>query len=86
MGGTYLFLNEAGHRVAIVKPCDEEPFAPNNPKAGLSTPGAIALSKNLTHTCLTHLATKPACCSDGARVRAPCLIYPCLCLQSPGFL
>ncbi len=47
MGGTYLFLNEAGHRVAIVKPCDEEPFAPNNPKAGLSTPGAIALSKNL---------------------------------------
>lgn len=32
MGGTYYFCNEAGARVAIVKPCDEEPFAPNNPK------------------------------------------------------
>lgn len=32
MGGTYFFLNEAGRKVAICKPCDEEPLAPNNPK------------------------------------------------------
>lgn len=32
LGGTYFFMNEAGRRAAIVKPCDEEPLAPNNPK------------------------------------------------------
>lgn len=32
MGGTYFFLNDAGRKVAILKPCDEEPLAPNNPK------------------------------------------------------
>lgn len=32
MGGSYLCFNEAGGRVAILKPCDEEPLAPNNPK------------------------------------------------------
>jgi len=33
LGGTYFFRSEAGAHVAIVKPCDEEPLAPNNPKA-----------------------------------------------------
>jgi hypothetical protein len=32
MGGSYFCLNEAGRKVAIFKPCDEEPLAPNNPK------------------------------------------------------
>ncbi|KAG1662269.1 hypothetical protein FOA52_002158 [Chlamydomonas sp. UWO 241] len=32
MGGTYFFCNEAGRKAAILKPCDEEPLAPNNPK------------------------------------------------------
>lgn len=32
MGGTYFFTNENGRKVAILKPCDEEPLAPNNPK------------------------------------------------------
>jgi len=32
MGGTYFFCNENGRKVAILKPCDEEPLAPNNPK------------------------------------------------------
>ena len=32
MGGSYLCYNEAGRKVAILKPCDEEPLAPNNPK------------------------------------------------------
>lgn len=32
MGGTYFFCNENGQKVAILKPCDEEPLAPNNPK------------------------------------------------------
>jgi len=32
MGGTYFCLNEAARKVAIFKPCDEEPLAPNNPK------------------------------------------------------
>lgn len=32
MGGTYFFTNEAGRKVAIFKPCDEEPLAPANPK------------------------------------------------------
>lgn len=34
LGGTYFFRSEAGAHVAIVKPCDEEPLAPNNPKVG----------------------------------------------------
>ncbi|PAN35933.1 hypothetical protein GQ55_6G234300 [Panicum hallii var. hallii] len=32
MGGAYYFGDILGQRVAIVKPTDEEPFAPNNPK------------------------------------------------------
>eukprot|EP00798_Chlamydomonas_sp_ICE-L_P031175 gene31175-6318_t len=32
MGGTYFLSNENGRKVAILKPCDEEPLAPNNPK------------------------------------------------------
>lgn len=32
LGGAYYFRNSRGDNVAIVKPTDEEPFAPNNPK------------------------------------------------------
>lgn len=32
LGGAYYFRNSGGENVAIVKPTDEEPFAPNNPK------------------------------------------------------
>ncbi|CAA0822476.1 Phosphatidylinositol 4-kinase gamma 7 [Striga hermonthica] len=32
LGGAYFFRNVRGESVAIVKPTDEEPFAPNNPK------------------------------------------------------
>ncbi|KAK1419797.1 hypothetical protein QVD17_29146 [Tagetes erecta] len=32
LGGGYYFRNSKGECVAIVKPTDEEPFAPNNPK------------------------------------------------------
>ncbi|XP_071689362.1 phosphatidylinositol 4-kinase gamma 7-like [Rutidosis leptorrhynchoides] len=32
LGGAYYFKNQYGESVAIVKPTDEEPFAPNNPK------------------------------------------------------
>ena len=32
LGGTYFFMNDTGRKIAIFKPCDEEPLAPNNPK------------------------------------------------------
>ncbi|RZR98300.1 hypothetical protein BHM03_00027640 [Ensete ventricosum] len=32
LGGAYYFRNKKGVNIAIVKPTDEEPFAPNNPK------------------------------------------------------
>ncbi|XP_078438569.1 phosphatidylinositol 4-kinase gamma 5-like [Wolffia australiana] len=32
LGGAYYFRNSRGESVAIVKPTDEEPYAPNNPK------------------------------------------------------
>lgn len=32
LGGAYYFRNSIGESIAIVKPTDEEPFAPNNPK------------------------------------------------------
>jgi hypothetical protein len=32
LGGAYYFCNCRGENIAIVKPTDEEPFAPNNPK------------------------------------------------------
>ena len=38
LGGTYFFRSEAGAMVAIIKPCDEEPLAPNNPKARRNHP------------------------------------------------
>ena len=43
LGGSYVFSDERGRPAAIVKPCDEEPLAPNNPKGfvgrGLGDPG-----------------------------------------------
>ncbi|CAH9119720.1 unnamed protein product [Cuscuta europaea] len=43
LGGAYYFRNSRGESVAIVKPTDEEPYAPNNPKGfvgkGLGQPG-----------------------------------------------
>ena len=51
LGGTYFFLDEIGNKTAIVKPCDEEPLAPNNPKArspSQQVPSAI-------HVCLLLL-------------------------------
>ncbi|PQM39432.1 phosphatidylinositol 4-kinase gamma 7-like [Prunus yedoensis var. nudiflora] len=32
LGGAYYFRNCSGENIAIVKPTDEEPYAPNNPK------------------------------------------------------
>lgn len=32
LGGCYVFKNESGRKIAVVKPTDEEPLAPNNPK------------------------------------------------------
>ncbi|KAJ7524849.1 hypothetical protein O6H91_17G024600 [Diphasiastrum complanatum] len=32
LGGAYFFKNSRGENIALVKPTDEEPFAPNNPK------------------------------------------------------
>lgn len=32
LGGAYYFRNSRGESIAIMKPTDEEPFAPNNPK------------------------------------------------------
>jgi hypothetical protein len=46
LGGTYFFMNELGNRVAIMKPCDEEPLAPNNPKVKLRPHGPSTLEKN----------------------------------------
>ena len=43
LGGTYFIQDEEGDTVAIFKPCDEEPMAPNNPKGfvgrSLGAPG-----------------------------------------------
>ena len=43
LGGAYYFRNCSGENVAIVKPTDEEPYAPNNPKgfvgSALGQPG-----------------------------------------------
>ena len=41
LGGTYFFKDDLGNKVAIVKPCDEEPLAPNNPKVCMSVVVAI---------------------------------------------
>lgn len=35
MGGAYFCLNEKGRKTAIIKPCDEEALAPNNPKGAI---------------------------------------------------
>ncbi|XP_004299269.1 PREDICTED: phosphatidylinositol 4-kinase gamma 7-like [Fragaria vesca subsp. vesca] len=37
LGGAYYFRNIRGESVAIVKPTDEEPYAPNNPKGFVGT-------------------------------------------------
>ena len=32
LGGCYVFSSDTGKKIAVVKPTDEEPLAPNNPK------------------------------------------------------
>ncbi|KAG8057112.1 hypothetical protein GUJ93_ZPchr0002g24685 [Zizania palustris] len=48
MGGAYYFKNICGERVAIVKPTDEEPFAPNNPNGFVGkTLGQLGLKRSV---------------------------------------
>lgn len=59
LGGTYFFMDELGDRAAIVKPCDEEPLAPNNPKvqrllSPFTYPAALSLADL---TCQLRLLT-----------------------------
>ncbi len=49
MGGTYFFSDEAGRKVGIMKPCDEEPMAPNNPKVCSQIIYAPLLSVKVHH-------------------------------------
>lgn len=59
LGGAYYFRNCNGENVAIVKPTDEEPFAPNNPKGfvgkALGQPG-LKRSVRLGETCFREVA------------------------------
>ncbi len=52
LGGAYYFRNRRGESIAIVKPTDEEPFAPNNPKGftgrALGQPGQSELEKQVS--------------------------------------
>lgn len=59
LGGTYFFMNEAGRRAAIVKPCDEEPLAPNNPKVDTCVTRMCILACNV---CTNALAWPPSYC------------------------
>ncbi|XP_062111297.1 phosphatidylinositol 4-kinase gamma 7-like [Humulus lupulus] len=59
LGGAYYFRNCKGESVAIVKPTDEEPFAPNNPKGfvgkALGQPG-LKLSVRVGETGFREVA------------------------------
>ena len=55
LGGTYFFMNEAGKRSAIVKPCDEEPLAPCNPKVLLVCHVFPSWCSHLVHAKLVEL-------------------------------
>lgn len=61
LGGTYFFLDELGRRKAIVKPCDEEPLAPNNPKVPL-----VAKQQLHTHCAMFLSAALHAKCHQCA--------------------
>lgn len=47
LGGTYFFKDDLGNKVAIVKPCDEEPLAPNNPKVCFTSSASLPLLRLL---------------------------------------
>ena len=48
LGGAYYFKNCQGECVAIVKPTDEEPFAPNNRKGFIGkTLGQLGLKRSI---------------------------------------
>lgn len=59
LGGAYYFRNSKGENAAIVKPNDEEPFAPNNPKGfigkSLGQPG-LKRSVRIGETCFREVA------------------------------
>ncbi|KAF9663886.1 hypothetical protein SADUNF_Sadunf17G0098700 [Salix dunnii] len=48
LGGTYYFKNCHGENIAIVKPTDEEPYSPNNPKDFVGkAPGQPGLKRSV---------------------------------------
>lgn len=82
MGGTYFFTNEAGRKVAIFKPCDEEPLAPANPKGyvgrNLGDPGwkstvrvGEAAMREVAAYLLDHDHYAQVCGPSGRRQGAP---------------
>ena len=63
LGGTYFFSSEAGGRVGIMKPVDEEPLAPNNPKARPTAPWqscSACCAQNCWHAAVAGVAAAGA--------------------------
>ncbi|KAL6749338.1 phosphatidylinositol 3 and 4-kinase-domain-containing protein [Haematococcus lacustris] len=86
MGGTYFFANDNGRKVAILKPCDEEPLAPNNPKGyvgrSLGDPGwkptvrvGEAAMREVAAYLLDHQGFARVPCSVLVRARHPVFCY-----------
>eukprot|EP00948_MAST-09A_sp_MAST-9A-sp1_P002395 g2395.t1 len=51
-GGVYYFRNRRGRIIAVFKPLDEEPYAPNNPKGFVSAPRTKCVKNN--HDSITN--------------------------------
>lgn len=86
MGGTYFFMNENGRKTAILKPCDEEPLAPNNPKGyvgrSLGDPGwkptvrvGEAAMREVAAFLLDHEGFSRVPCTVLVRARHPIFHY-----------
>jgi hypothetical protein len=71
LGGSYLFKDDSGAPAAIIKPCDEEPMAPNNPRGyvgrALGDPG-LKKSVRVGEAAMREVA---AYLLDGGRAGVP---------------
>ena len=80
LGGTYFFKDSWGTNVAIIKPCDEEPLAPNNPKARPDLQTLLQIPLAQIRILYTAIPVIEICYElhTALHARQPCLAKPSL--------
>jgi len=85
MGGTYFMKDVSGHSIAVFKPRDEEPLAPNNPKDNAGAGGSLKEGLMAGYAAISEFAAFLVDQSSPAGLRAGVCPTGLVCVKSSVF-